>query len=143
MSGNEEKRVAIYTRVARNDRFSIENQESVLREYAARQGCTDPLIYADNGESGLTLRRPAFMKLDRDIRDGKIEKVIAANVSRIGRDAVQVMEWLGGLREKGIEFEAALQPNPIEMPAAIAFHKMIRDMAVPPTKQRTGRERER
>lgn len=111
MNENKEKRVAIYIRTANADQLSIKKQEAELRHYAAEQDCTEPLIYADNGHSGLSFHRPAFMRLEQDIQNGTIGKVIAVDLSRIGRNALQVMNWIDSLKEKGVELDVRKPPS--------------------------------
>ena len=62
----DEKKVALYIRVAHHDDETAEMQESKLRRYAEDHGYVAISAYVDNGFSGLVLRRGAE-NLMRDI----------------------------------------------------------------------------
>ena len=103
MSDNS-KRTAIYCRVASShpdDRGKIIAQERRLLDYAAEHGHTEPTVYRDCGEIGLTLNRPAMNALTADIKAGTIGTVITAGRSRIARNYALVSEWLDILSEYG------------------------------------------
>lgn len=123
MSDNKEKRVAIYIRIANIDQLIINNQEKELRQYAEQQGYINPLIYIDNGYSGLNFHRPAFMKMEQAIQDGTIGRVITKDLLRIGRNTVQVMEWLDSLKQKGVAFDAIKPLYPAEMETISTIYK--------------------
>jgi hypothetical protein len=40
-----------------------------------------------------------------DIRDGKVKKVISANISRVGRNIMTVHGWLNSLEKYGVEMD--------------------------------------
>jgi len=143
MSENKEKRVAIYIRVAHADQLSMDNQETELRQYAKEQGYTDPLIYKDNGHSGLSFHRPDFMKMEQAIQDGIISKVITKDLSRIGRNTVQVMNWLDGLKRKGVALDTKIPPHPAEMETMSVIYKEAQTRATALTKKGKHRQRER
>jgi DNA invertase Pin-like site-specific DNA recombinase len=60
-------------------------------------------LYEDDGYSGLNPARPAFLRLEQDIRDGKIARVLAVNVSRLGRSIEEVLTWARALRGQGVD----------------------------------------
>ena len=97
-------KVAIYCRVAHEDTSSINLQKENLRIFAEAQGYDNLEYYLDNGESGLDFKRPAFFHLEADIQAGKIGKVIASDISRIGRNSFGVAKWIDDLRKRSIEF---------------------------------------
>ena len=79
---NDKMRVAIYYRVAHNDNAdscAIDAQRQLLRSFAKEQGFSDYTEYADNATNGLTLDRPAFMKMCEDIRKGILDVVLVKN----------------------------------------------------------------
>ena len=100
------KKVAIYCRVARKDDGRIELQKEQLVQYAKGCGHNNVVIYADNGASGNGLNRPAFMQMDVDINAGAINLVIVQSITRIGRNVLEVSNWIDGLQRKGVEVKA-------------------------------------
>ena len=75
---------------------SIKNQRKILRQKAEELGLTRTEEYIDDGYSGTNFKRPGFEKLDRDIEAGRVAVVTVNNLSRLGRDYLQV----GYLTEK-------------------------------------------
>ena len=99
----EKTQAAIYCRVAHADEFALENQRRTLYDFAAAQGYDDCVEYSDNGESGLTLDRPAFTRLHNDILAGKIKVVFVVSISRIGRDIYTTFKWLDEIQALGVK----------------------------------------
>ena len=91
----ETKITALYERLSRDDELngdsnSVINQKIQLEEYATRQGFTNILHYTDDGWSGGNFDRPSWKRLIADIEAGKVGCVLAKDMSRIGRDYLQV-----------------------------------------------------
>ena len=92
----EEKNItALYERLSRDDEqfgdsVSIINQKEMLETYAAQHGYTNICHYTDDGYSGGTFDRPGWKRMMEDIESGKVSTVIAKDMSRIGRDYLQV-----------------------------------------------------
>jgi len=143
MSENKEKRVAIYIRVANADQMIMDNQEAELRQYAEEQGYTAPLVYKDNGHSGLSFHRPAFMKMQKDIQNGTIGKIIAKDLSRIGRNTTQVMNWLDELKQKGVALDTKQTLSPKEMKVMSTMYKDAQSRAGMLMKKTSNKEHER
>ena len=102
---NKQRKTAIYCRVAAPDEFVIEVQEARLQDYAERQGYTNIEIYSDNGASGRSFNRPELNRLKSDIKSDKIDTVITASLSRIGRDAFQTWKWIESLKRYGVKLD--------------------------------------
>jgi DNA invertase Pin-like site-specific DNA recombinase len=105
MNDNKEKHVAIYVRVAIYDQLAIEMQEAGLRQYADKQGYTDLLTYADNGQSGSSVDRPAFRQLITNIESGKVDKVITRDVGRISRNYTQMQGFMSILDKNDVKLD--------------------------------------
>ena len=91
----ETKITALYERLSRDDELagdsnSVINQKIQLEEYAAREGFTNCIHYTDDGWSGGNFDRPSWKRLITDIEAGKVGCVLAKDMSRIGRDYLQV-----------------------------------------------------
>jgi DNA invertase Pin-like site-specific DNA recombinase len=99
---------AMYCRSAQKDAAAIDRQKNALVRYAAEHGITKYAFYIDDGEAGMRMDRPAFSKMNADIESGKVGLVLALDMSRVGRDCLQVMEWLEWLGHKGVKFVAVV-----------------------------------
>lgn len=108
----KEPLTALYCRLSREDNNdgpsnSIENQKLLLSQYAAKHGYTRTGFFIDDGFSGTTFKRPAFTKMLKGIKKGIIERVIIKDMSRLGRDYLQVGFYTEILfPERGIHFIA-------------------------------------
>jgi DNA invertase Pin-like site-specific DNA recombinase len=127
----EKYKVAFYCRVANADESKIQAQEQDLLHYATDTGFRGYSVYRDNGASGLTLERPAFNSMMADIESGRVNCVIAKDISRISRSPIQFDEWLTTMTAKkirfisvGDEFDSAA---PIDEEFTANFEKAVQD----------------
>ncbi|MBR5783509.1 MAG: recombinase family protein [Clostridia bacterium] len=86
---------ALYCRLSRddgtdNDSNSIINQKKLLQKYAKEHGFSNTRNYVDDGYTGTNFNRPGFQKLLEDIDMGYVSVVIVKDMSRLGRDYLQV-----------------------------------------------------
>jgi len=109
----QEKRVAIYCRVASADQLSLERQRQSMLRFAKEKGFDDPVEYLDNGQKGTTLYRPAFEQLAGDMLNGKIQTILLKEPSRISRDSHHFQAWLEKVKELGVTviFQSGEIPN--------------------------------
>ena len=85
----------LYLRLSKDDEragesVSIENQRLLLTNYAQEKGWEIREIYIDDGWSGTTMNRPAFQRMMRDAEDRLINLVIVKDLSRLGRNYIEV-----------------------------------------------------
>ena len=73
---------------------SISNQRVMIREFAARNNITILEEYIDDGYTGINFNRPSFAKLMEDIDAGFINCIIIKDLSRLGRDYIQMGRFL-------------------------------------------------
>lgn len=103
---------ALYERLSRDDELagdsnSIVNQKKMLEDYAKCNGYTDLVHFTDDGYSGGNFDRPGWKEMLRQIEDGSIGAVIVKDMSRVGRDYLQVGFYTEVFfREKGVHFVA-------------------------------------
>jgi DNA invertase Pin-like site-specific DNA recombinase len=104
----EKRKTALYCRVAyphSPDAHEIIVQQQLLRNFAKSRGFENFKEYSDIGCNGLTFdNRPAFARLEADIKAGEIETVIVRGIDRIARDFYLTARWLGGLEKHGVKF---------------------------------------
>src|SRR5574344_606902 len=103
---------ALYPRLSHEDELqgesnSISNQKRILETYAKQNGFTNLRWYTDDGYSGANFQRPGFQSMLADIEAGKVGTVIVKDMSRLGRNYLQVGSYTGMLfRQKGVRFIA-------------------------------------
>ena len=86
---------ALYPRLSHEDELqgesnSISNQKRILETYAKQNGFINLRWYTDDGYSGANFQRPGFQAMLADIEAGKVGTVIVKDMSRLGRNYLQV-----------------------------------------------------
>ena len=103
---------ALYERLSRDDDLagdsnSIVNQKKMLEDYAKNNGYTNTVHFTDDGFSGGSFERPGWKQMLSRIENGDIGTVIVKDMSRVGRDYLQVGFYTEVFfREKGVRFIA-------------------------------------
>ena len=95
----ENKITALYCRLSQDDgregeSNSISNQKEILAQYARANGFHNTMFFVDDGISGTTFDRPDFQRMQRMIENGEIGVVIVKDLSRFGRNYLDVGEYL-------------------------------------------------
>ncbi len=94
-----EYKVGMYLRLSRDDEragesLSIENQRTILTKYIEEQQCwTLYNEYVDDGISGTDFNRPGVQRMLEDAKAGKINLIICKDLSRFGRNYIQVGQY--------------------------------------------------
>ena len=91
-------RVGIYVRLSRDDErqgesVSIENQKLMLQRYCEQQKWEVGEIYVDDGWSGTNFDRPGFIRMMEAVREKWINLVLVKDLSRLGRDYIEVGKY--------------------------------------------------
>ena len=94
-----DKITALYCRLSRDDELagesnSIKNQKLILSKYAEDNKFQNIKFFVDDGYSGTTFTRPAFMKMMELAESGKIATIIVKDHSRLGRNRLVVGQLL-------------------------------------------------
>ncbi len=94
-----DKITALYCRLSRDDELagesnSITNQKSILSKYAKDNNFQNIKFFVDDGYSGTTFTRPAFMEMMELAESGKIKTIIVKDHSRLGRNRLVVGQLL-------------------------------------------------
>jgi DNA invertase Pin-like site-specific DNA recombinase len=109
-------RAAEYVRMStEHQRYSTENQQAVIRRYAAERGISVVRSYADEGRSGLDLEgRAGLRSLLRDVESGVVgfSIVLVLDVSRWGRfqDADESAYYEYICKKAGVRIEYCAEP---------------------------------
>lgn len=91
----EPKITALYERLSRDDDLagesnSITNQKKYLEDYAQKNGFKNIRHFTDDGFSGVNFNRPGFQSLIKEVEAGNVETLIVKDMSRLGRNYLQV-----------------------------------------------------
>lgn len=114
MSGEKRWTAGLYMRLSRDDEgegesASIGTQREILRSFAREQGIAVYDEYIDDGWSGTNFQRPAFTRMMEDIRAGRLNCVIAKDLSRLGRNSARGADLLDEIfPSRGVRFISVL-----------------------------------
>ena len=106
------KITARYERLSRDDEQagesnSIQNQKKYLEEYARQHGLRNIRHFSDDGYTGTNFNRPGFAALLEEIEAGHVETLVVKDLSRFGRNYLQVGYYTEILfPKKGVRFIA-------------------------------------
>lgn len=73
-----------------DESVSIENQYEILSKFVMLNGWIEVKTYQDDGYSGGNFQRPGFLEMLEDARHGLINLILVKDLSRLGRDFVEV-----------------------------------------------------
>ena len=85
----------LYERLSRDENlegesYSIGNQKKLLAKVAKEKGYTNLVHFLDDGISGVTMDRPGFVEMIRQLQQGKAAAVFVKDLSRLGRNFIEV-----------------------------------------------------
>ncbi len=99
LKGNPFEKTGIYMRLSRDDEkagesMSIEHQRIMLRKYVEERHGTIVEEYVDDGWSGTNFDRPSVKRMLEDAQSGKIDTIVVKDLSRFGRNYIQVGQYI-------------------------------------------------
>ncbi len=102
---------ALYERLSRDDELqgesnSISNQKKMLAAYAKEHDLPSPVHFTDDGISGTRFDRPGFLNMMDEIGNGNVGCIVVKDMSRIGRDYLQVGQLMEYLRKQNVRLIA-------------------------------------
>ena len=107
-------RCGAYVRVSTDDQrdngYSIDSQLRMIKEYCEKNKYDIVDVYNDAGHSGKDLMRPEMQRLLKDIKAGKIDKLIAIKVDRLTRNNYDGFWLLNYCEEHDVKIELILEP---------------------------------
>ena len=85
----------LYERISRDDdlvgdSYSVSNQKKLLTKVAKEKGYTRLVHFCDDGVSGVTMNRPEFQEMLRQLTLGMASAVFVKDLSRLGRNYLEV-----------------------------------------------------
>ena len=114
MPRQQEEITALYCRLSQDDgregeSNSIVNQKEYLLKYAKEHGFKNPKFYVDDGYTGTNFDRPSFKEMSADIDKGLVKTVIVKDLSRFGRNYIEVGSYSEIIYpEAGVRFIAIM-----------------------------------
>lgn len=114
MKRQQEEFTALYCRLSQDDgregeSNSIVNQKEYLMKYAKEHGFPNPKFYVDDGYTGTNFDRPSFKEMSSDIEKGLVKTVIVKDLSRFGRNYIEVGSYSEIIYpEAGVRFIAIM-----------------------------------
>lgn len=102
---------ALYERLSHDDELqgesnSITNQKKILEDYASQLGLTNIVHFTDDGISGTRFDRPGFQNMIAAVEADEVAVVIIKDMSRFGRDYLQVGTYMELLRKHHVRLIA-------------------------------------
>lgn len=96
---NQNVKAAGYYRLSRDDGDKVEsdsitNQKMLVSDFADRYQVSIIDDYIDDGYSGTNFERPDFNRLMADISDGKINCIVVKDLSRLGRNYIEMGRYI-------------------------------------------------
>lgn len=90
-----DKITALYCRLSRDDESqgdsnSTVNQKAYLSRYAKEQSFRNTEFFVDDGYTGANFQRPDWQRMMALVEEGKIGTIITKDMSRIGRNYLEV-----------------------------------------------------
>ena len=85
----------IYLRLSRDDNlegesYSIGNQKKLLTKAAKDLGYSNIVTFIDDGVSGVTMNRPGFNDMMRQLEENRASALLVKELSRLGRNYIEV-----------------------------------------------------
>ena len=95
-------KVAAYVRLSNEDdndkSNSILNQIEIIDKYVENKKDMELIdYYIDNGCSGTDFNKKGFARMMSDIKDKKVNTIIVKDLSRFGRNHIEVDNYLGNI----------------------------------------------
>ncbi len=130
------KITALYSRLSVGDEDrdggesnSIVNQKAFLERYARQEKLTNIRHYIDDDESGRFFDRSGYVQMMNDVESGKIGIVVMKDMTRWGRDYLQVGNAMEVFRRNHVRFIAVNNGIDSEKPDTLEFAPFINIMS--------------
>ncbi len=96
--------LAIYVRTSTEKQDTgLEAQLMACKDYCAREGITDFVVFSDDDESGDKEHRPAFDEMNAAIDRGEIDRVLVYCLNRLSRRVAHSYLMIEEFKIKGVQ----------------------------------------
>ena len=118
----------IYARqsVEKKDSISVETQIRMCRERCSDDEVT---VYTDRGFSGKNLKRPGYLRMMKDLSDGKIRRVIVYRLDRLSRSVSDFSAMWELFERYNVEFSSISEQFDTSTPIGKAMVYIIMTFA--------------
>lgn len=126
-------RVALYLRASTlkqsEDGYSLDYQREILYNYVKAREWEIVGEYEDAGESGRTIKRPAFNRMLKDAKLGKFETVLVYKLDRFSRSLQDLINVINLLKEEGVYVWSVTQSYDERTPEGRLMRNMLGSFA--------------
>jgi DNA invertase Pin-like site-specific DNA recombinase len=127
-----EKITALYSRLSidddvTGDSLSIKNQKSILEDFAKKNGFTNIRHFIDDGTTGVHFEREGWKQFITEVEAGNVAVCVIKDMTRFGRDHVQMGMYMEMFRKYGVRFIAighnidSINPDSLEFAPFISI----------------------
>jgi len=125
---------ALYSRLSNEDyldgqSISISNQMEILENYAKSQGFTNIVHFCDDGDTGVRFDRDAWQELKTEVNAGNVCRIVLKDMTRWGRNYLEVGNYMELFRRKGIRFIAIGHNIDSDIPETLEYAPFINIMS--------------
>lgn len=98
ISDDLEDITALYLRVSTDsqaqDGYGLDVQYDAIHKYCEAYNPTNPVVFIDDGYTGTNDKRPAFQKMRKLMRSGKVKLILTYSLDRLGRNQMIILKFL-------------------------------------------------
>ena len=125
---------ALYSRLSNEDTTdgqsgSITNQMEILENYAKSQGFTNIVHFCDDGDTGVRFDRDAWQELMTEVEAGNVSRIVLKDMTRWGRNYLEVGNYMEIFKRKGIRFIAIGHNIDSDIPETLEYAPFINIMS--------------
>ena len=132
------KWIAVYVRVSKKNQ-DTKSQVPDLKQWAAAQ--KRPVKWFTDKFSGKTMERPAWTKLEADMRAGKVSSIVVWRLDRLGRTAKGLTALFSELQERKVGLVSMKEGLDLATPAGRLMAHVLASVAQYETEVRAERIR--
>jgi len=89
---------AVYLRVSTDmqaqEGYGLDVQYNAIKRYVMAYEIETPVIFVDDGYTGMNDDRPAFKKMQKLMKEGRVKFIITYGLDRIGRTQMLILKFL-------------------------------------------------
>ena len=125
---------ALYSRLSNEDTAdgqsgSITNQMEILENYAKSKDFTNIVHFCDDGNTGVRFDRDAWQELMEEVNAGNVRQIVLKDMTRWGRNYLEVGNYMELFRQKGIRFIAIGHNIDSDIPETLEYAPFINIMS--------------
>lgn len=110
-------KLAIYVRTSTDKQDTgLEAQLMACKDYCAREGVTDFVVFSDDDESGDQEHRPAFDRMIAAVDRGELDRVLVYCTNRLTRRVLQSLTLIAQFQSKGVQLLSCTETIELDTP---------------------------